>query len=295
MTFSKNISSNILGVILMIFGLTCSTFSDTFIKDLVQIYPVSETTFIRSVIRFFITFLIIVSFKPSLLIPNNIKMHLIRAMFSVATIISFSYAYKFNYMSEVTALSYSSVIFIIIFSTIFLKETPSIKIYFAVITGIIGVIIAVSPSSTRIFSIYSIIPLLGAILAALNRVTTKKLTFSNSPITIALYSSAIIIIFTSFSCHEWIALQNHEHILKFFLMGALSVISQFSIIYAIKSSTSVFLAPCDYFTFVLVILIDHFRWDHNVEVNVLIGALIIISSNLSIIFLEYLKSKTMHK
>lgn len=288
----NKLPSYIKAVLLMLIGLTCSIISDQFTKELVEKYPVTEITFMRSFIRLILLIIITLFYNKNLLISQNIKYHFIRSIFSILTIISFFFAYKYNFMTDVYALSYSSVIFIVFFSKIFLKEKVPNKILISVIIGIIGIVIALYPTSSKQLSIYSILPLSGAIFAAMNRVMIKKLTYLDHPFTIAIYPSFFIVLSLIPFYNSWIPFSdNKNHILLFLLMGSLSVVSQCIIIYATTFAKNVFLAPCDYFTFVIVIITDHIFWNHSIATNVLIGAITIITCNLSIIIREYIYEK----
>ena len=129
--------------------------------------------------------------------------------------------------------------------------------------------------------------------SAMNRVMIKKLTYTEHPFTIAIYPSLFIVLSLLPFSNDWINFFNNQnHIWLFLLMGSLSVISQCIIIYATTFAKNVFLAPCDYFSFIIVIITDYVFWNHSISTNVLIGAIIVITSNLSIIIREYVYEKS---
>lgn len=284
-------SSHIKSLIMMSIGLLCSICSDFFVKTLVSIYPVSEITFFRSLTRVLVVGTIIFFMNPTMYKSNHYKTHLTRAILSIMTTISFFYSYQYNSFTEIYAISYSSVMFNVLFSIVILRESVSNKFFIAIIFGIIGIFLALKPDSGKVFQIYSLLPLFGAVLAALNRVFVKKLTFKDHPFTIALYSSIATVVVMPFwgmyTNEVWRIISNPWHLCYLLSMGTLSVLSQFLIINAVKNSQNAFLAPCDYFTFIFITVADYVFWDYSITLNVFLGAMLIIIGNSYIIFQEY--------
>ena len=290
------LSNNMRGIVIMSLGLLCSICADFFVKMLVLIYPVSEITFLRSLTRVIVVGTIILSTNRKMFKSSHYGTHLLRAVFSVLTTISFFYAYQYNSFTEIYTISYSSVMFNIIFSVLILKEKISNKFFIAVMCGITGIFFAMKPDASKVFQIFSLLPLCGAILAALNRVLVKKLTFNDHPFTIALYSSIVTVsimpIFGIYKGEVWTLITNHKHLTYLAFMGGLSVLSQFLIINAVKHSKNAFLAPCDYFTFIFVAIADNLIWGYSITADVFIGAMFIIVGNSYIIFNDYKRRKT---
>ena len=282
------LANNTRGIIIMSLGLLCSICADFFVKALVLIYPVSEITFLRSLSRVIVIGTIILFTNRDMFKSSNYGTHLLRATFSILTTISFFYAYQYNSFTEIYTISYSSVMFNIIFSVLILKEKISNKFFIAVMCGITGIFFAMKPDANKVFQIFSLLPLFGAILAELNRVFVKKLTFNDLPFTIALYSSivtALVMPVFGMCKHEvWTLITNPNHIFYILCMGGLAVLSQFLIINAVKSSQNAFLAPCDYFTFIFVAIADNLIWGYSITSDVFIGAMFIIIGNSYIIF-----------
>jgi len=291
--------THIKSMLVMSLGLLCSICSDFFVKALVSIYPVSEITFFRSLTRVIVVGFIIFYMNPAMYKTRHLKTHLTRAILSIMTTISFFYAYRYNSFTEIYAISYSSVMFNVLFSIVILRERVSNKFFFAIMCGIIGIFLALKPDSNKVFQIYSLLPLFGAVLAALNRVFVKKLTFNDHPFTIALYSSVATVVLMPFwgmyTNEIWRVITDPKHVFFLCSMGVLSVLSQYLIINAVKSAQNAFLAPCDYFTFIFITMADYFLWGYSVTLNVFLGATLIIIGNSYIIYQEYKHKKKLQQ
>lgn len=281
----KHISENLKGIYLMISGIILYTLSDVFIKDLLSKYPVSEVAFIRAILRGLPILILILLKDTSLLFSKRYDLHLVRVLFGSASTLFFIMSLEYGGMTNVYVIGYSASLFIVLFSSIFLKEKIGISRCIPVLLGMFGVYLAMLPRFDKLVNIYVLAPLLGVICGAMNRVTIKKLSTTEHPLTITLYVN-IGMFFISLLCTtDWKPVIN-DSILPFLIMGLLALISQYLIALAIKKADASFLAHCDYSSFVIVVILDILYWKKNPELNVIIGAIIIIISNVMVIYKE---------
>lgn len=269
----------------MISGIILYTLSDVFIKELLSKYPVSEIAFIRAILRGLPILILILLKDTSLLFSKRYDLHLVRVLFGSASTLFFIMSLEYGGMTNVYVIGYSASLFIVLFSSIFLKEKIGINRCLPVLLGMFGVYLAMLPRFDKLVNIYVLAPLLGVICGAMNRVTIKKLSTTEHPLTITLYVN-IGMFFISLLCTtDWKPVTN-DSILPFLIMGLLALISQYLIALAIKKADASFLAHCDYSSFVIVVILDILYWKKNPELNVIIGAIIIIISNVMVIYKE---------
>lgn len=281
----KHISDNLLGIYFMILGILFYTLSDVLIKNLLEVYPVSQIAFIRSIFRGIPLLIIILLKDKNLLFSKQYGLHLIRVFFGASSTIFFIMSLEEGGMTNVYVIGYSASLFIVLFSSIFLKEKVGLDRLIPVIVGMFGVYLAMQPRLESLVSMYILSPLLGVICGAMNRITIKKLSFTDHPLTITLYVNIGMFFATSTCISEWHTL-DYASLKIFFFMGLLAVISQYLIASAIKKADASLLAHCDYSSFALVVLLDIFYWNKSPEWNVILGAALIIISNIIVIYKE---------
>lgn len=281
----KHISNNLQGMYLMIFGIVMYTLSDVFIKNLLSTYPVSQVAFIRALLRGLPLFLIIMFKDRKLLYSSRYDLQLTRVIFGTSSTIFFIMSLKYGGMTNIYVIGYSTSLFIVLFSSIFLKEKIGLDRSLPVALGMFGVYLAMRPRLELLTNIYVLAPLLGVICGAMNRIIIKKLSYVDHPLTITLYVNIGMLIVSAPYANEWIAL-TQESIKAFLILGIFALLSQYTIAEAIKKADASLLAPCDYSSFVIVVLLDIFYWQKSPELNVILGAIMIIIANIMVIYKE---------
>jgi drug/metabolite transporter (DMT)-like permease len=271
----------------MIAGLALYPLSDAFIKHLMGTYSVYQTTFLRSFTRL-IPLFITVFFQGGVrkvLGTNHPKQHLIRLAVSLAYTLSFMLAMKQGSLTIVYTLSYTSSFFMILLSALMLKETVSRERWIAVAVGMIGVIIALRPGS-NMFETVAILVLLGTFLGALNKILMRRLAETEHSLAIAIYPNIVMIaamIPCFFIFTPWKPMPL-EHWGLFAIVGIITAAGQYAIAQALRFTQASVLAPVDYSTYFWVVAFDLFWWHKPPDKYMVIGAIIIVGSNLFILY-----------
>jgi drug/metabolite transporter (DMT)-like permease len=274
-----------LGVLLMIIGLALYPLSDAFIKHLMGIYSVQQATFLRAITRL-VPLFIATFFQGGplrVLSSNHPQRHLIRLAVNLCYTYAFMYAFSKASLTVIYTLSYTSPFFMIILSALMLKESVGRERWIAVGVGLIGVIVAMRPGS-NVFEMAAILVLIGTFLGALNKILMRRLAETEHSLAIAIYPNiCLIVVTTPFLISTWQSMP-WEHWGLFAIVGTITAAGQYAIAQALRFAQGSILAPIDYSTFFWVVALDFFWWHKTVDKYTLIGALIIVSSNLFILF-----------
>jgi drug/metabolite transporter (DMT)-like permease len=275
----------LLGVLLMIGGLALYALSDAFLKHLMGTYTVHQTTFLRAVTRL-VPLLIATFFQGGMrrvLSTNKPKDHLIRLAVNLAYTFAFMYAFSLGSLTVVYTLSYTSPFFMIVLSAIMLKESVSWDRWAAVLVGMAGVVIAMQPGA-NVFELASILVLAGTFLGALNKILMRRLAETEHSLAIAIYPNIMMIIFAlPVLLQSWQSMPL-PHWGLFAFVGLMTATGQYCIAQALRFAQGSVLAPIDYSTFFWVVSLDYLWWEKSPAAATLIGALIIVSSNLYILY-----------
>lgn len=273
------------GILLMLLGLALYPLADAFIKHLVGSYPVHQATFLRAITRL-IPLLIAVPFQggfKQILSTQHPKRHIFRLMINLAYTYSFMYALSMGSLTTIYTLSYTSSFFMIILSAFVLKETISKEKWIAVGVGMLGVLIALRPT-TSVFETAAILVLIGTFLGALNKIFMRKLASTEHSLAITIYPNLLMILVTfPFLFKTWVCMP-WAHWCLFAVVGAVTASAQYCITQALRYAQGSTLAPIDYSTFFWVVALDFFWWHRTPDFFTCLGAVIIIGSNFYILY-----------
>jgi drug/metabolite transporter (DMT)-like permease len=218
-----------------------------------------------------------------ILATTHYKDHAIRLCVNLAYTFAFMYAFSMGSLTSIYTLSYTSPFFMIILSALMLKESVGREKWAAVGIGMIGVIIAMRPG-TSVFEFASVLVLVGTFLGALNKILMRRLAATEHSLAIAIYPNIVMMLVTfPFLLFSWKAMPL-EHWGLFAIVGAITALGQYCIAQALRFTQASVLAPIDYSTFFWVVALDLFWWHKAPDKYTLIGAAVIVASNLYILF-----------
>lgn len=277
----------LLGVCLMIGGMALYPLSDAFIKHLMGTYSVPQTMFLRSITRL-LPLVIAMLFQGGakhVLRTQHPWQHAIRLIVSLAYTGTFMYAFSLSSLTVIYTVSYTSPFFMILLSAIMLKERVSWERWAAVAVGMMGVCIAMRPGS-NMFEVAAILVLFGTFLGALNKILMRRLAATEHSLAIAIYPNITMICITvplilwmgSWKPMPW------EHWGLFAIVGVITAAGQYAIAQSLRFAQASVLAPIDYSTFFWVVSLDYIWWHKSPDAYMLIGAAVIVGSNLYILY-----------
>ncbi|MGR3973145.1 MAG: DMT family transporter [Candidatus Rhabdochlamydia sp.] len=281
-----------LGIILMIIGLALYPLSDGFIKHLMGTYSFYQTSFLRAAIRL-IPLFISVYFQggvKEVLATRHPGKHIIRLIISFIYTASFMFALSQVPLTTIYTLSYTSSLFMIILSAVFLKEHISWDRWAAVIMGMVGVIIAMRPGS-NLFEMAALIVLAGTFLGALQKILIRDLAKTEHSLSIAIYPNIVMLLICfPKMLTSWISMPL-EHWALFAIVGVMTAAAQYAMAQALRFAPTSTLAPIDYSTYFWVVALDALWWNKKPDQFMVIGAIIIVMSNLYILYRTRLAQK----
>lgn len=281
-----------IGVLMMIGGLALYVFSDAFLKQLMGTYSVPQTTFLRAFTRL-VPLMAVVMYQGSVkdvLHTRHPGRHLARLSVNLAYTYCFMWAYSMASLTTVYTLAYTSSFFMIILSATILKEHVSKEKWIAMGVGMIGVLIALQPGS-GVFEIAAVLVLFGAFLGSLNKILMRRLTSTEHSLAIAVYPNmAMILVTFPFLITTWQPLSWHDW--GFFaIVGIITAAGQYLIAHSLRFAQGSTLASIDYSTMIWVVALDYIWWDQTPQKHKLLGAAVIVASNLYILYRSRKESK----
>ena len=191
-------------------------------------------------------------------------------------------------ISKALSLSQVMPIFICILSILFLGEKVGVFRWTAILIGLSGAVIIINPDSQNWYSVGLLYIFLGTLFASIMFVTLRKLGMTENPVATAFWYNLFGSIVFSFYClsqlnvyaisiHIWVML-----IIIDVMASAQQILMALSHTYASASS----LAPVHYTTIPIGIIIGLLIFNETIDLNFLIGTLLIVGSTLFILYRE---------
>ncbi|UXM93857.1 DMT family transporter [Bartonella sp. HY329] len=308
---SPVISGNVMvGIWMKITAVALFVSMSTLLKAAVGI-PVGELSFFRSFLGLLPVFiwLFMRGELRKAFYTSNIIGHIWRGLFGILSMMSSFYALTLLPLPESIAISYGAPLILVILSVIFLREKVRLYRWSAVFAGLIGVLIVIWPRMT-VFSAQemdtsiaygAIAALASAVLTAIALLLVRRLVFTEHTTTIVLYfmiSASLFSLLTwplgyfldhfgikSSLLNIWVWPDWHSACL---LIGAglFGGVAQIFMTEAYRYAEPSTVAPFEYVSLVLGLIIGYVVFGDVPTTQMLIGSCIVVGSGIFIIYRE---------
>ena len=195
-------------------------------------------------------------------------------------------------LPEVTAIGYAAPLLVVVFAAMFLDEKVGLYRLSAVLLGMVGVLIVLSPRLTIGVGLSTgetlgaVVVLMGAVMAALAQVFVRKLVQTEGTAAIVFWfsvTSALLALCTlpwGWAWPSWTA------VLMLVMAGLLGGIGQIFLTSSYRYADASLVAPFEYTSMILALGIGYFVFAEVPTGPMLLGAGIVISAGVLIIWRE---------
>lgn len=179
----------------MIVAALLLTLNDATSKYLTESYSVWQVIAVRQFfsLLFIFAYIRFVTGTVALRVNNWQGMGL-RSAFFVSTTAFIVASFSLLPLAFVTAIAFSSPIFVVAFSHLLGREKVGVRRWLAVLAGFLGVLIIVRPGGAQ-FDWVLMLPVAAALSAGMRDVVTRGLSRTESSISILLWSNIAVIVF----------------------------------------------------------------------------------------------------
>ena len=280
--FKLKISAETIGIIFAILAYLSFSLLDTIQKTLIIYYSVFQLLFIKYCFTLCLSFIESRRKKNyKFYITNNLKLQILRSFLSILESACFVLAFRYLSLADAHSIGGLTPIIVVIFSSIFLKEKITPKIWLAIFMGFIGVLVIMRPGLS-IFDPKSLIPLSAALFLGLYQVVTRKASEYDQNET-SLFFTAItgILIMGSISFFYWIPI-NLSFILLFMGVGVFYSLGLYLQIIALSKARASIVQPFHYTLIFWAIIFGFIFYNDVPDLFTITGATIIASSGIYI-------------
>lgn len=280
-----NFSTVVLSICLMLLWALCFTVAMALAKLISSHVPSLMILFFRCFFGFlfFVPFAAKVGIKG--LQTQHPFLHSLRVIFTASAIFCTYYAYRHLPLVTASAIGFTSPLFTTVFAFLLLGEQVSSKKWLAILAGYLGVLVILRPFSFH-FGKTLYIALLANMLASSSLIVAKKLTSTESTVTLLFYANAAIFLLSAVAV-VWVwQTPSLIDICILAGIGLAGVLSQYLYIEALKIENPSFLAPLEYTRLIFATLVGTIFFHERFDLWSIIGALIIILATFSLSRLE---------
>ncbi len=276
-------SPQIKGIAAMIAGALLLSMNDAVSKFLSESYPVGQILGLRHAVALAII-LAYVRWTADwrvLRIENRAGQALRGATF-VATTAFVVLSLSLLPLATVTAIAFSSPIFVVALSGPMLGERVGVRRWLAVLAGFAGVLLIVRPG-TAAFDWLLVLPALAAVCAGLRDGVTRRLSRTDSSVSILFWSTVCVVVASLATVPFGWRPVDAAGAAWFVLNGAFSAGAHFLMIDALRLGDASLVAPFRYSGIVWAALLGLIVWGHVPDGWTLAGTAVIIASGIYIV------------
>jgi drug/metabolite transporter (DMT)-like permease len=283
----RRLSGNAEGMVWMLASAACFTVFAVLIKFLSGTQHEMVMAFYRALIGTLVVSPFLLR-KETWRVPRPGKM-LMRALYSTLGFLTSFIAFAQLPLADAQSLSFTRALFVTLLAIVLLQEKVGMWRWSALGVGFAGVLLMVRPSASM--DIASLSALASSFFFALAIVTVKDMTRDHHPMTLVVWSNALVALFAlPFAIPFW-SWPSWNDLMWLALMGASGVGAQTCYIRALAVGEASAVAPMDYVRLPLSVAAGWFLFQERPDALTLAGAAVLIISTLIITWREAKRGK----
>lgn len=280
-------SGNLKGIGFALASMGVYATHDTIIKVLGEHYPSLQVLFFSSLLSFPLVSLILMQERqPARLRPNRPGWVGLRSCSAMMSGICAFFAFSVLPLTQVYAILFATPLMITLLSIPLLGERVGIHRWLAVALGLCGVLIVLRPGAGNSLSIGHLAALLGALSSATTAVVTRKLGGTERPLVLLMWPMLGNLIVTGAGLSLAYTPMQLPHLALAGMIAVLGLSGGFLSIKAYRSGEAAIVAPMQYSQIIWASIYGWFIFNERLDSRTLLGAAVIISSGLYIVWRE---------
>jgi drug/metabolite transporter (DMT)-like permease len=280
------------GIALMLLALFALTCSDALTKWLGASYPLGQVVCMRALFAL-LPAAVMIALNGGLasLAVHNVAGQAQRALVFTASTTTIALSFILLPIADAAAILYAGPLFITALAYPMLRERVGWQRWCAVLIGFCGVVVMLRPTAGAI-QLLGLVPLLGAFLASLRDVYSRRLSATETNNSMMFWSSITLIVLSGLSAFfGWQPIGLGDLVLMA-AAGCCSGMAQFMILEAYRSAEASVVAPIKYTGIVWAAIVGYVVWRTLPDAFILMGSAIVIGSGLFILRAEMRAAKT---
>lgn len=260
------------------------------VKILGQDIPIGQTIFVRGVISVLV--LATIAWRTEglhLLKTNNLRSHALRSLSGTISMFCLFAAVTMIPLADVTAISFTSPMFVTVLAMLFLGEHIHRYRWTALGVGFLGVLIMLGPhlSFAASSSLGALTALAAAMFSAVAMIFLRKMSGGEHAITITFYFSLTFMACAALTAVQGWPMPTTTQWLVIVLAGLFGVFGQLLMTYAYRYAEASTVAPLDYTNMIMSVILGYLFFGEIPSLSIWIGAPLVVGGGLIILWREY--------
>ncbi|SLN10347.1 EamA-like transporter family protein [Aquimixticola soesokkakensis] len=284
------------GILLKVASVSLFVIMASMIKAARVEVPAGEAVFFRSLLAIPVV-LVWVAIQGDMgagLRVNSVTNHIWRGVIGTSAMMLGFFSLGLLPLPEVTAIGYASPLLLVIFAAMFMGETVRLVRFSAVLIGLVGVIIVLSPRLTVIHGVPTVTEQLGAVvalgaavLAAIVQLHVRNMVRSESVSAIAFwfFVTASAVSLCSLPFGGWVV-PSPKVMALLVASGLIGGFGQVFLTACYRYADASLIAPFEYVSMILALGIGYVAFGEVPTLPMMSGAVVIIAAGIFIIWRE---------
>jgi drug/metabolite transporter (DMT)-like permease len=284
----------VLGIALKLASLLLFSGMTLCVKLLGKSIPSGQTIFVRGLISIAVLALIARhTNRLHLLKTSNWRAHALRSLSGTISMFCLFTALTMIPLADVTAITYMAPMFVTILAMVFLGERIHRYRWGALILGFVGVLIMIGPhfSFGTAGSLGSLAAVGAALFTAVAMTSLRAMSVGEHAITITFYFSLTFMICAGLTALQGWPLPTATQWCLIVLAGLFGVFGQLLMTYSYRYAEASTIAPLEYTSMVMAILLGYLFFSEVPQLSVWIGAPLVIAAGLIVLWREHFLKK----
>jgi len=280
----------IVGPFLALIGFLAFSVHDALVKILPE-YSVFQILFFAMLFGYVpFTVVRLIDKKPSSIKAVNPKLVIFRALLLFGSVTCAFLAFSMLPLIDVYVLIFLSPIIISILSIYYLGEKVFLFRWFAIIIGLVGVLIVLRPSIETL-TLGHLFGFLAAICSSSAAIISRKIAATESAAALMLFPMLTTILITGCILPFVYVPMPLADLGVMFLIGGLGLTGQLFNLFAYKTAPAAFVAPMQYSQIIWAVIFGSLFFNEVADKWEVIGSIITVLSGVMIVWREVVASK----
>ena len=273
---TNNIPSPLIAISLMIISGLFFVLMHSAVKYLSNEIHIFEIAFFRCGLVIFVLAPVIFHQGKSIFKTKQPKMQIIRILTNSVAMLCFFYGISTTPLAQLTTLGFTVPIFATILAVIFMREKIRLRRTGALIIGFIGTLIVMRPDIS--IEVGAVLIIFSSFLWSICLIFIKKLTETDSPVTISLYFGIGMIPATFFIAFPFLEMVNLKQFIILIFIAITGTLAQTIMNSALQKGELALILPFDFLRLIWSVLIGYALFAEEPTFTLWIGGFLIIGS-----------------
>ncbi len=212
-----------------------------------------------------------IALRPSVLRSTHpLRQHAVRAGFKLIAMVAFFAAFSWGPLADVTAIAFTSPIFVTIGAALLLGERVDLAMIAAVALGFVGALVVIGPTGTGL-SLAILLALAGALLQSVIQLILKSMSRGDRPVTLVTWNLLLTVPIALVLALPFWAMPNAREMSLLALQGVVGAACMAMITQAFSLAPATIVAPVDFLRLPLVALGGFALFGEHIALSTLCG------------------------